>query len=66
MMEFICAIPEEIGWAIVGFFACLCLEMFGLLIGKTVQIIKERIEDAKELAELADDGKPSVPSGEFR
>lgn len=48
MLEFICSIPDHIGWVAVGFVGCLCLEMFGLLVGTCVQAIKERIEDRNE------------------
>jgi hypothetical protein len=48
MIEMICSIPENIGWILVGMVFCLCVEMFGLLIGTTIQAIKERIEDAEE------------------
>ena len=44
MMNFICAIPEEIGWAMVGFVACLCVVMAVKLI-KT--FVRER-EDSDE------------------
>jgi hypothetical protein len=27
MLEFICSIPDWLGWTIVGFFAALCLVM---------------------------------------
>lgn len=45
MLEMICAIPENIGWVLVGVVGCLCVEMLGLLIGNIVQAIQERIED---------------------
>lgn len=45
MLEFICSIPEEIGWSLVGFFACLCLIMACKLGWVIVQAIKERIEE---------------------
>lgn len=48
MMNFICSIPEHIGWIIVGMVLCLCVEMFGLLIGTVIQAIKERLEDDEE------------------
>ena len=45
MMNFICAIPEEIGWAIVGFVACLCI-MMAVKVAKTiVHAVRERIEE---------------------
>lgn len=48
MLEFICNIPENIGWVIVGAVGMLALEMCGLLIGNIVQMIKERLEDDEE------------------
>ena len=48
MLELICRIPDHIGWVIVGFVGCLCVEMFGLLVGTVVQAIKELIEDRNE------------------
>lgn len=50
MLELICAIPDHIGWVIVGAVGMLCVEMFGLLIGTVVQAIKERLEDDEEEA----------------
>ena len=47
MLELICRIPDHIGWVIVGFVGCLCVEMCGLLIGTIIQAIQERIEDRK-------------------
>lgn len=45
MMNFICAIPEEIGWAIVGFVACLCVVMAVKLGKLIVRAVRERIEE---------------------
>ncbi len=45
MLEMLNAIPENIGWIIVGFVGCLCVEMFGLLVGTCINAIKERMED---------------------
>ena len=45
MMNFLCAIPEEIGWAIVGFVACLCV-MMAIKLGKLiVRAVREHIEE---------------------
>ena len=60
MMEFICAIPEEIGWAIVGFVACLCVVMAVKL---CKLIVRERIEEMRAIVES---DTPSTPDGEFR
>ena len=45
MMNFICAIPEEIGWAIVGFVACLCVMMEVKVAKIIVRAVRERIEE---------------------
>jgi hypothetical protein len=51
MMEFICAIPEEIGWALVGFVGAFTL-MLAIQVGKDiVQAIKDRMEDDEEKCE---------------
>ena len=51
MLEFLCAIPDHIGWIIVGMVLCLCVEMFGLVIGNIITAIKERMEDDEEECE---------------
>ena len=48
MMNFICSIPEEIGWVIVGAVGMLALEMFGLLVGTVVDMVRERMADDEE------------------
>lgn len=45
MMNLICAIPDHIGWMIVGAVGMLALEMFGLLIGTVVDMVRERMMD---------------------
>lgn len=45
MLEFICSIPEEIGWTIVGFVACLCLVMACKLGCIFVQMWKDHREE---------------------
>lgn len=63
MMEFICAIPEEIGWAMVGFVACLCV-MMAVKLGKLiVRAVRERIEEMRAVVEC---DIPSAPDGEYR
>ena len=48
MLGMICAIPEEIGWALVGFVGALALVM-AIKVGKMiVEAIKERMEDDEE------------------
>lgn len=44
-MNLINAIPEEIGWVIVGAVGMLALEMFGLLVGTVVDMVRERMMD---------------------
>ena len=40
MLEFVCKIPEAIGWSVVGVMGTLCVAM----IAKLVLLIKEAIE----------------------
>lgn len=48
MLEMICAIPEEIGWAMVGFVACLCVVM-AVKLGKVfIQMWRNRHEEECE------------------
>ena len=42
LMDLICAIPEEIGWAIVGFVACLCIMVAVDVVKTIVRIVRER------------------------
>ena len=51
MMNLICAIPENIGWVIVGAVGMLTLEMCGLLIGTVVDMIHDRFMDDDEKCE---------------
>ena len=48
MMNLICAIPEHIGWIIVGAVGMLALEMCGLLIGTVVDMIRDRLMNDEE------------------
>ena len=43
LLEMICAIPEHIGWVIVGAVGMLALEMCGLLIGTVVDMVRDRL-----------------------
>lgn len=61
MLEFIISIPEEIGWAIVGFVACLCCVMLYKLGKMFVEMWKEWREPSIIFSDT-----PSVPEGEFR
>ena len=45
MLKMICAIPEEIGWAIVGFVGVFTLIMAAKVVKVIVEAIKERMED---------------------
>lgn len=48
MLEMICAIPEEIGWVLVGFVGAFTLMMI-IKLGKViVEVIKERLEDDED------------------
>ena len=44
MLELICSIPENIGWAIVGFISCLCLIMFIKLCNVFIEMWRDRKE----------------------
>ena len=48
MLKMICAIPEEIGWAIVGFVGVFTLIMVAKVVKVIVEAVKERIEDNEE------------------
>lgn len=45
MTNWICSIPDHIGWMIVGAVGMLALEMFGLLVGTVVDMVRERMMD---------------------
>lgn len=48
MLKMICVIPEEIGWAIVGFVGVFTLIMAVKVVKVIVEAVKERMEDNKE------------------
>ena len=48
MMNLINAIPDHIGWMLVGAVGMLALEMLGLLIGTVVDMVRERMRDDEE------------------
>lgn len=48
MLEFICSIPESIGWTLVGFVACLCVVMGVKLTKLFIQMWKDWHEDEEE------------------
>ena len=48
MLKMICVIPEEIGWAIVGFVGVFTLIMVAKVVKVIVEAIKERMEDNEE------------------
>ena len=48
LMNWLCSIPENVGWILVGMVLCLCVQMFGLLVGTIINAIKERMEDEEE------------------
>ena len=45
MMNLINAIPDHIGWMIVGAVGMLALEMLGLVVGTVVNMVRERMAD---------------------
>ena len=47
MLEMICAIPENIGWVMVGAVGMLCAVMLVKLGKVVVEMIKYRIEENK-------------------
>lgn len=52
MMTLINAIPDHIGWVLVGAVGMLALEMLGLLIGTVVDMVRERMMDDDEESEV--------------
>lgn len=48
MLKIICAIPEEIGWALVGFIGVFALIMVAKVVKVIVEAVKERMEDNEE------------------
>ena len=50
MMTLINAIPDHIGWVMVGAVGMLALEMLGLLIGTVVDMVRDRMMDDEEEA----------------
>ncbi len=48
MLKMICVIPEEIGWAIVGFVGVFTLIMVAKVVKVIVEAVKERMEDNEE------------------
>lgn len=48
MMTLINAIPDHIGWMLVGAAGMLALEMLGLLIGTVVDMVRERMMNDDE------------------
>ena len=45
LMNWICSIPDHIGWVLVGAVGMLALEMLGLLVGTVVDMVRERMMD---------------------
>ena len=48
MLKILCVIPEEIGWAIVGFVGVFTLIMVAKVAKVIVEAVKERVEDNEE------------------
>ena len=49
MLEFICSIPNWLGWTFVGVTSIACVFMFCLLAQTIVAMIHERMEDEEEI-----------------
>lgn len=49
MLEFICSIPEEIGWALVGAVAVIAIELGALVISEVVEMVRDRLVDNEEI-----------------
>ena len=49
MLEFICSIPDWLGWTFVGVTGIACAFMFCLLAQTSVAMISERMEDEEEI-----------------
>ena len=47
-MNLINAIPEHIGWILVGAVGMLALEMCGLLIGTVVDMVRDRLTNYED------------------
>ena len=48
MLKIICVIPEEIGWALVGFIGVFTLIMAAKVVKVIVEAVKERMESNEE------------------
>ena len=48
MLKMICVIPEEIGWALVGFIGVFTLIMVVKVVKVIVEAVKERMEGNEE------------------
>lgn len=48
MLKMFCVIPEEIGWALVGFVGVFTLIMAVKVVKVIVEAVKERMEDNEE------------------
>jgi hypothetical protein len=52
MMNWICSIPDHIGWMLVGAVGMLALEMLGLLVGTVVDMVRERMTNYEDEYEI--------------
>lgn len=50
MMNFICSIPENIGWMLVGMTITATAFMFGYLVKDIYHAIKDRLTESEEVA----------------
>ena len=48
MLKMFCVIPEEIGWALVGFIGVFTLIMVAKVVKVIVEAVKERMEGNEE------------------
>ncbi len=48
MLEFICSIPDWLGWTFVAVTGIACIFMYCLLVQTIVAMIRERMEDDEE------------------
>ncbi len=51
MINLMSAIPEHIGWVLVGAVGMLALEIVGLVIGTVVDMVRDRLQDDEDFDE---------------
>lgn len=45
MLNLLCAIPENVGWMIVGAVGCICFQMWVKVMKCGIEMIKDRLTD---------------------